>query len=79
MYFREAGGNAGVVGVSALIEVRGLTKKFKDRKAGRVEAFRRYGRAAGDHTSFIVMRRLKLTDVLGNDQHFRAAGFHTLF
>jgi uncharacterized protein len=32
-----------------------------------------------DHASFIVMRRLKLSEVFGNDQHFRTAGFHTLF
>jgi len=32
-----------------------------------------------DHTSFIVMGRLRLTEVFGNDQHFRTAGFHTLF
>lgn len=32
-----------------------------------------------DHTSFIIMRRLGITDVFTNDRHFRAAGFHTLF
>ena len=32
-----------------------------------------------DHVSFIVMRRLGITEVFSNDHHFRAAGFQTLF
>jgi predicted nucleic acid-binding protein len=32
-----------------------------------------------DHVSFIVMRRLAISDALTNDRHFRAAGFTTLF
>jgi predicted nucleic acid-binding protein len=32
-----------------------------------------------DQVSFIVMRRLGIVDVFGNDRHFRAAGFNTLF
>lgn len=41
-------------------------------------------RAAGgagivDQISIVVMRRLGLIDVFSNDQHFRAAGFNTLF
>jgi predicted nucleic acid-binding protein len=32
-----------------------------------------------DHLSFRVMSRLGLTDAFTNDQHFRAAGFTTLF
>jgi predicted nucleic acid-binding protein len=32
-----------------------------------------------DCASFVVMRRLGLTDAFTNDQHFRAAGFHPLF
>ena len=32
-----------------------------------------------DHVSFVLMRRLGLTDAFTNDQHFRAAGFTTLF
>jgi predicted nucleic acid-binding protein len=32
-----------------------------------------------DHLSFIVMRRIGLTDAFTNDRHFAAAGFHTLF
>lgn len=32
-----------------------------------------------DHVSFVVMRRLGLTQVFTNDAHFRAAGFQTLF
>jgi predicted nucleic acid-binding protein len=37
--------------------------------------------AAGivDHVSFVVMRRLGIQDAFTNDQHFRAAGFQTLF
>jgi len=37
------------------------------------------GASVVDHVSFIVMRRLRITDVFGNDRHFKAAGFNTLF
>ncbi|HZW29961.1 MAG TPA: PIN domain-containing protein [Isosphaeraceae bacterium] len=32
-----------------------------------------------DHVSFVVMRRLGLTEAFTNDRHFRAAGFTVLF
>jgi predicted nucleic acid-binding protein len=32
-----------------------------------------------DHISFVVMRRLGLSQAFTNDAHFRAAGFETLF
>jgi uncharacterized protein len=32
-----------------------------------------------DHVSFVVMRRLALSQAFTNDAHFRAAGFETLF
>jgi predicted nucleic acid-binding protein len=32
-----------------------------------------------DHLSFCVMRRLGLSEAFTNDQHFRTAGFTTLF
>lgn len=32
-----------------------------------------------DHASFIVMRRLGITEAFTNDRHFRAAGFTVLF
>ncbi len=32
-----------------------------------------------DHLSFVVMRRLNLTQAFTNDRHFHAAGFHTMF
>lgn len=32
-----------------------------------------------DHVSFVVMRRLGLSQAFTNDVHFRAAGFQTLF
>jgi uncharacterized protein len=32
-----------------------------------------------DHVSFVVMRRLGLTQVFTSDAHFRAAGFETMF
>jgi predicted nucleic acid-binding protein len=32
-----------------------------------------------DHVSFVLMRRLGITDVYTNDRHFRAAGFNTMF
>jgi uncharacterized protein len=49
------------------------------------QAWQAYGRGeagqAGivDHVSFVVMRRLGLTQVFTNDAHFRAAGFEPLF
>jgi predicted nucleic acid-binding protein len=32
-----------------------------------------------DHISFVVMRRLGIMEVFGNDRHFNSAGFTTLF
>jgi predicted nucleic acid-binding protein len=32
-----------------------------------------------DHVSFVIMRRLGLTEAFTNDRHFLAAGFVTLF
>jgi predicted nucleic acid-binding protein len=32
-----------------------------------------------DHVSFVVMRRLGITEAFTNDRHFQAAGFTTLF
>jgi predicted nucleic acid-binding protein len=32
-----------------------------------------------DHVSFVVMRRLGITDAFTNDKHFQAAGFQVLF
>jgi len=32
-----------------------------------------------DHVSFIVMRRLGITEAFTNDRHFQAAGFRILF
>ena len=32
-----------------------------------------------DHVSFVVMRRLGITEAFTNDRHFQAAGFRTLF
>jgi uncharacterized protein len=32
-----------------------------------------------DHVSFVVMRRLGVTEAFTNDRHFQAAGFTTLF
>lgn len=32
-----------------------------------------------DHVSFVVMRRLGITEAFTNDSHFEAAGFTTLF
>jgi len=34
---------------------------------------------AVDHVSFVVMRRLGITEAFTNDRHFQAAGFITLF
>ena len=50
-----------------------------------LEAWKAYQRGeAGDagivdHVSFVVMRRLGITDAFTNDRHFKAAGFNTLF
>ena len=49
------------------------------------QAWDTYGRGASadasivDHVSFVVMRRLGITDVFTNDRHFKVPGFHTLF
>ena len=49
------------------------------------EAWTVYDRGAAgdagivDHVSFLVMKRLGLTDAFTNDRHFEAAGFTTLF
>ena len=32
-----------------------------------------------DHVSFVVMRRIGITEAFTNDHHFKAAGFTTLF
>ena len=32
-----------------------------------------------DHVSFVIMRRLGITDAFTNDRHFKAAGFFPLF
>lgn len=42
---------------------------------------RKHAAGAGivDQISFIVMRRLGITEAFTNDEHFRAAGFVTLF
>jgi uncharacterized protein len=42
---------------------------------------RREGNSAGivDCVSFVVMRRLGIVQAFTNDEHFRAAGFETLF
>ena len=32
-----------------------------------------------DHISFVLMRRLGITEAFTNDRHFRIAGFKTLF
>lgn len=32
-----------------------------------------------DHVSFVVMRRLGITDAFTNDRHYLAAGFNVLF
>jgi predicted nucleic acid-binding protein len=32
-----------------------------------------------DHVSFVLMRRLGITEAFTNDRHFQAAGFTTLF
>lgn len=46
------------------------------------EAYSRHTAAGAgivDQTSFLVMKRLGLTRAFTNDEHFRAAGFETLF
>jgi uncharacterized protein len=52
-------------------DVRAAWAAYEQRAAG----------AAGivDHVSFVVMRRLNLTQAFTNDRHFRTAGFQILF
>ena len=42
---------------------------------------KRYAAGAGivDQISFVLMRRLGIKEAFTNDEHFRAAGFVTLF
>lgn len=42
---------------------------------------KRFAAGAGivDQISFVLMRRLGITEAFTNDEHFRAAGFKTLF
>jgi predicted nucleic acid-binding protein len=37
------------------------------------------GASIVDHISFVIMRRMGITDAFTNDRHFKAAGFNTLF
>lgn len=73
-------------------EVNTLRKKLKEggklfdpTEAEMEQAWEAYDRqsAAGagivDQVSFIIMRRLGITEAFTNDEHFRAAGFVTLF
>jgi predicted nucleic acid-binding protein len=73
-------------------EVNALRKKLKEggklfqpTEAEMEQAWEAYDRqeAAGagivDQVSFIMMRRLGITEAFTNDEHFRAAGFVTLF
>lgn len=49
------------------------------------EAWKAFGRGDGagagivDQFSFVIMRRLTITEAFTNDRHFQAAGFVTLF
>ncbi len=47
--------------------------------AGRVLAAHAGQAGIVDQVSFVVMRRLGITEAFTNDRHFQAAGFHTLF
>jgi uncharacterized protein len=72
--------------VSALrhqLTAAGLIQTVSDGELAAAWATFDRGDAAGagvvDQTSFIVMRRLGLTEAFTNDQHFTAAGFTALF
>jgi predicted nucleic acid-binding protein len=69
--FRDRLAKVGGIIVPTLDEVQNAWKAYADgigANAGMV-----------DQISFVVMRRLKLTQVFTNDRHFAACGFETLF
>ncbi len=65
------------------MESAGLLITPTDEDCRHAWAAYRVGDASGpgivDCTSFVVMRRLGVVQAFTNDQHFRAAGFETLF
>lgn len=65
-----------------LIELGTLAKPTDAEVDAAWDAYdKRFAGGAGivDQVSFILMRRLGITEVFTNDDHFRAAGFVTLF
>jgi predicted nucleic acid-binding protein len=65
------------------LQARGWLVSPTDEDWDRAWAAYRRDKAGGagivDHVSFEVMRRLGVNHAFTNDQHFRAAGFETLF
>jgi predicted nucleic acid-binding protein len=67
---------------ASLDEAGLLVRPTEDEVTAAWAGYRRSdGDGAGivDQVSFVVMRRLGLTEAFTNDRHFRAAGFRTLF
>jgi predicted nucleic acid-binding protein len=66
----------------ALLQEGLLVEPTAEEIEGAWAAYDRYEAAqAGivDHVSFVVMRRLGITEAFTNDRHFQAAGFRVLF
>jgi predicted nucleic acid-binding protein len=61
-------------------EATGLPSAEDWREAWAAYREGRFGQAGlVDQVSFLVMRRLSISQAFTNDRHFRAAGFETLF
>lgn len=69
--FRANATAAGLVAVPTEDELEMAWTAYKRREAG--------GAGIVDQLSFVLMRRLDISEVFTNDEHFRAAGFVTLF
>lgn len=69
--FRKDAIAAGLVAVPTEDELELAWDAYKRRDAG--------GAGIVDQVSFLLMRRLGITEAFTNDEHFRAAGFVTLF
>jgi predicted nucleic acid-binding protein len=90
LVFYEAGNALARTSLRAAVDALRVELRDQDRiesptNADCEAAWQFYRQAAAgaasivDCISFAVMRRLGLTDVFSNDQHFQAAGFQTLF
>lgn len=69
--FRKDATAAGLVVIPTEAELEKAWTAYKRRAGG--------GAGIVDQISFVLMRRLGISEAFTNDEHFRAAGFVTLF